>query len=164
MAHFFFKSLYLSLFHISRQNIMSIGTQASQKPKNRNLLQMPDCSEQTLILFFIEKINLYTNNYTFTELVKAIWEQQNENSRCDSQSNTHNRFRKKQPSEGTFFPGRDFNIFAISFLFLEILEWIKKCQNLWSSSSLNSPKVMEKYHPSRCLAILNLNFSSLYQI
>ena len=28
--------------------------------------------EQTLILFFIEKINLYTNNYTFTELVKAI--------------------------------------------------------------------------------------------
>ena len=74
--------------------------------------------------------NRYTNNYTFTELVKAIWEQQNENSRCDSRSNTHNIFQKKQPSEGAFFPGRDFDIFAISFLFLEILEWIKKCQNL----------------------------------
>ena len=31
-------------------------------------------------------------------------------------------FGKKQSSEGTFFPGREFNIFAISFLFLEILE------------------------------------------
>ena len=46
LAHFFFKSLYLSLFHISMQNIMSIGTQTSQKPENRNLLHLPDRSEQ----------------------------------------------------------------------------------------------------------------------
>ena len=46
MARLFFKSLYLSLFHISRQNIMSIGTQTSQKPENRNLLHLPVRSEQ----------------------------------------------------------------------------------------------------------------------
>ena len=31
-------------------------------------------------------------------------------------------FEKKKPSEGLFFSGRDFNICAISVLFLEILE------------------------------------------
>ena len=38
---------------------------------------------------------------------------------------THITYFEKKPSEGAFLPGRDFNTFAISNLFLEILELIK---------------------------------------
>ena len=70
----------------------------------------------------IEKRNLSTINSIFNEYVIVILEQYNEIPKSDSHLNTCTLFVKKEPPERAFFCGRIISFFAITFLFLKILE------------------------------------------
>ena len=68
MANPSFKNLYLSFFHIPSQNIMSIGTQTSQKPENRKFAP-PASSLRTgarLQLILIYNLIIRYNTFYYT--------------------------------------------------------------------------------------------------